>query len=78
MRIYIKNLAGRSFAIYIKGSDTIGQGKSKYKQASNASKFDFQWKFDGTVLNDYKTFDYYSIEEDDNITSNDRNEGGKK
>ena len=78
MKIYIKNLSGKSTVIYVNGSDTIAQGKLKYKQASNTNNSDPQWKFNGTVLNNNKTFDYYSFEEDDNITSNDRSEGGKK
>ena len=78
MRIYIKNLSGKSTVIYVNGSDTISHGKLKYKQASNSNNSDPQWKIDGTVLNNNKTFDDYSIEEDDNITSNDRSQGGKK
>lgn len=78
MRIYIKNLSGKSTTIYVNGSDTIAQGKLKYKQASNTNNSDPQWKIDGTVLNNNKTFDDYFIEEDDNITSNDRSQGGKK
>ena len=78
MRIYIKNLSGKSTAIYVNGSDTIAQGKLKYKQASNTNNSDPQWKIDGQVLNNNKTFDDYSINEDDNITSNDRSQGGKK
>ena len=78
MRIYIKNLSGKSTVIYVNGSDTIAQGKLKYQQASNTNNSDPQWKIDGQVLNNNKTFDYYSIDEDDNITSNDRSQGGKK
>ena len=78
MKIYIRNLSGKSIQIQVNGSDTIAQGKSKYKVASNTNNNDPQWKYDGTVLHNDKTFDYYSIEEDDNITSNDRSQGGKK
>lgn len=78
MRIYIKNLSGKSTVIYVNGSDTIAQGKLKYKQASNTNNSDPQWKIDGTVLSNNKTFNDYGIEEDDNIISNDRSQGGKK
>ena len=78
MRIYIKNLSRKSTVIYVNGSDTIAQGKLKYKQASNTNNSDPQWKIDGTVLSNNKTFNDYGIEEDDNIISNDRSQGGKK
>jgi hypothetical protein len=77
MRIYIKNLSGRSTQITVNGSDTISYGKQIYKTASNSSNADPQWKFDGIVLSNNKTFNDYGIEEDDNITSNDRSQGGK-
>lgn len=77
MKIYIKNLSGRSTQITVNGSDTIGNGKQTYKIVSNTSNSDPQWKFDGIVLNNNKTFNDYGIEEDDNITSNDRSQGGK-
>ena len=78
MRIFIKNLSGRSTQIFVNGSDTIAQGKLKYKEASKTDNADPQWKIDGTVMNNNKTFNDYGIDEDDNITSNDRSQGGKK
>ena len=77
MKIYIKNLAGRSIPIIVNGSDKISKGKQVYQAASKSNNADPQWKFDGIVLNNNKTFNDYRIEEDDNITSNDRSEGGK-
>lgn len=77
MKIYIKNLTGRSTQITVNGSDTISKGKQIYKNASGTSNADPQWKIDGQVMSNNKTFNDYGIEEDDNITSNDRSEGGK-
>lgn len=76
-RIYIKNLQGRSVQITVNGSNTIRQGKSIYQTASGSSNSDPQWKFGSQVLKNDRTFDSYGIENDDNITSNDRSEGGK-
>ena len=78
MKIYIKNLSGKSTQIQVNGSDTIGQGKSIYKIASNTNTPDPQWKINGIVLQNNKTFNDYGIEEDDNIITNERSEGGKK
>ena len=77
MKIYIKNLSGRSTQITVNGSDKISYGKQIYKTASSSNNADPQWKFDGIVLHNDKTFNDYGIEEDDNITSNDRSQGGK-
>ena len=74
--IYIKNLQGRSTKIEVDLNETIADGKRKYKIASNSSNSDPQWKFGSQVLKNDKTFDFYGIEDDDNITSNDRSEGG--
>ena len=74
--IYIKNLQGRSIKISVKANDTIQEGKRKYRIASNSSISDPQWKFGSKVLQNEKTFEYYGIEEDDNITSNERSQGG--
>ena len=78
IRLYIKNLQGRSWQLTVCGSDTIYQGKQKYKTISNSNNSDPQWKFGSQVLKNDKTFDFYGFENDDNITSNDRSEGGKK
>lgn len=78
MKIFIRNLIGRSIQIIVNGSDTIATGKLKYQKTLKINNnIDLQWKIDGKVLNNNKTFDDYLIEEDDNITSNDRSEGGK-
>lgn len=76
-KIYIKYLTGRSVQITVNGSNTISQGKSIFKTAIGSNNSDFQWKFGSQVLKNDKTFDFYGIEDGDNITSNDRSEGGK-
>ena len=68
--ISIKNLLGRAESITVKTTDTIGKGKIKYNKGIP------QWKFNSRVLKDDKTFDFYNIEDDDTIISNDRAEGG--
>lgn len=78
IRLYIKNLQGRSWQINVNGSDKISQGKLNYKNISNSNNSDPQWKFGSQVLKNDRTFDSYGLENDDNITSNDRSEGGKK
>ena len=68
--ISIKNLLGRAESIKVKTTDTISTGKIKYNKGSP------QWKFNSRVLKDDKTFDFYNIEDEDTIISNDRSEGG--
>ena len=77
MKIYIRSLDGRTTQIIVNESDTIGTGKQIYKKAAKEVSDNPQWKFNGTVLNDKKTFNDYEIEDEDNIISNDRSEGGK-
>ena len=68
--ISIKNLLGRGESIKVKTTDTIGTGKNIYNKGNP------QWKFNSRVLKDDKTFDFYNIENEDTIISNDRSEGG--
>ena len=76
--IYIKNLQGKSVMINVKDNDKIMDGKRKYREKIGSQNPDPQWKYGSQVLKNEKTFGYYGIEEGDNITSNDRSEGGKK
>ena len=76
IRIFIKILSGRSTPIYVERNETISDGKKKYMTASCSSNSDPQWKMNGIVLRNDRTFESYDIEDDDNITSNDRSEGG--
>ena len=74
--IYIKNLFGSSIKLNVYKNETIGEGKRKYQKLTNSCISDPQWKFDGEILQNNKTFDFYEIEDHDNITSNERSEGG--
>ena len=74
--IYIRSPSGRSTKLNVYKNETIGEGKRKYKMLIQSSISDPQWHFEGQVLEDAKTFDYYEIENDDNITSNKKCLGG--
>ena len=74
--IYIKSISGKSTKLNVYKNETIGEGKRKYKMLIQSSYPDYQWTFDGVVLNNGKTFDYYGIEDDDNIKSSERSQGG--
>ncbi len=79
VKLYIKTLKGRITEIYISLDSKIGKGKEKWKDADKSNNnYDPQWKFGSTVLKDDRTFNDYGIEEEDNITTNERAEGGKK
>ena len=67
--IYIKDM-NTSKSIVVGTSDTISKGKSLYGNG-NA-----QWKLDGQVLRDEKTFSDYNVEDGDYIQSNERSRGG--
>lgn len=80
IKIYIRNLEGRALEIKVNTNDTIYQGKTTYYHNSDSSISisNLQWKFGSQVLKNDKTFAFYGIEEEDNISSNDRTRGGKK
>ena len=67
--IYINDM-NTSKSIVVGTSDTISKGKSLYGNG-NA-----QWKFDGQVLRDEKTFSDYNVEDGVYIQSNERSRGG--
>lgn len=69
--IIISNMNGRKSNLCVFTSDTIQRGKDLYGQG------DPQWKADGEVLKNNKTFSDYAIENGDTIISNDRSRGGK-
>ena len=58
---------GRVKSIVVDTSDTISRGKSEYGNR-NA-----QWKFNGQVLRDEKTFSDYNIKDGDYIRSIEKN-----
>lgn len=71
INIVIKTIKGVIYNKTVSPTDTIGYGKSLI------SKYDkFQWKFDGGVLRDEKTFQDYEIEDGDIIISTDPVIGG--
>ena len=59
VRIYIVNGNGHKKEININKNDTIMNLKKKYGYPG------IQFRFDGYILNDNKTLEYYEIEEDD-------------
>lgn len=79
VKLYIKTLKNRITEIHISLDSKISKGKEKWKEADKSkNNYDPQWKFGSMVLKDDRTFNDYGIEEEDNITTNERNEGGKK
>ena len=63
--IVISNMNGRKSNLSVSTLDTISRGKELYGQG------DPQWKADGEVLRNDKTFSDYGIENEDIIISND-------
>ncbi len=74
--IYIYDIQGKSIRIEVDLNETISDGKRKYKITSNSSDSNFIWKFNGEILKNDKTFEYYDIEDDDRILSVIPNMGG--
>lgn len=75
--IYVKTLEGRSTMITVSANEKIMDGKRKFREITGSSVPDPQWKFGSQVLKNGQTFEYYGIEDGDNIVTNDRNQGGK-
>ena len=72
--IKISNGKGNVQNLTVKGTDTISAAKiaGGYNPPKN-----YKWKSDGQVLNDDKTFAFYSIEEDDMIVVSKNQIGGE-
>ena len=70
MRIFIVSRKNR-VSLDVKKNDTIREVKIK------AGFISSQFKYDGELLQDDKTIEYYGIEEDDVIASNARSIGGE-
>ena len=64
-------LNGRKNEIKIDTNDKIKDLKIKSGYPNS------QLKFNGQVLMEYKTIEYYGIEDDDTIVLNDRTQGGE-
>ena len=70
MRIILIDVRGTTKTFEVDKNMTIEKAKEMIGQA------DKQWRYDGEVLKDDKTFSDYDIEEDDVITTSDRERGG--
>ena len=62
--IKIKDAKGKVKLVRVNSDNLIGSVKA------NSSCNGYIWKFNGEVLKDDKTIEYYGIEEDDTIISN--------
>ena len=67
--IFVIALDNKEVKLEVDSSETIAFGKKKYANLLNSSD-SFIWKFGGMVLNDNQTFDFYGIENEDRIISN--------
>lgn len=70
MRIKLIDLKGCTTEVEVDENMTIEKAKKMIGQANK------QWRYDGEVLKDDKTFSDYDIEEGCYITTNDRSMGG--
>ena len=68
--IKIKDAKGKVKLVRVNSDNLIGSVKA------NSSCNGYIWKFNGEVLKDDKTIEYYGIEEDDTIISNIPQPGG--
>ena len=72
IKVNIKNAKGRETQLLVNSSDKISLGKKLYANLVDSSD-DLSWKYDGIILNDDKTFDYYKIDNEDLIISTTKN-----
>ena len=68
--IKVKTPKGKEKIVNVSSTDTIGSAKSKSGFSG------YIWKFDGEILKDDKTMEYYGLEEDDTIINNTPQPGG--
>lgn len=64
IKLKIKNPTGKEKILYVNSTDLISRAKI------NAGLPGYIWKFNGEVLKDDKTIEYYGLETDDVIVSN--------
>ena len=69
--VKIQNPNGKGKSLKVNTSDKISTAKI------NAGQVGYVWKFNGEVIKDDKTIEYYGIEEDDCIISNTPAPGGE-
>lgn len=71
LNIQIQNMRGKNTELKITPSEKIVDAKIRSGQGEN-----IQWKFNGEVMKNTNTFEYYGIEEEDVIISNFKSIGG--
>lgn len=71
INIQVKSMRGEDTLLSVHKTDKIIDAKIKSGQGDK-----IQWKFNGEVLKNDKTFESYQIEDDDVIISNYRSKGG--
>ena len=69
MNIIIKDLKGYIHCLNVAGNTTIRQLKEKYAKAGGLSFSDSLFKWEGMILKDNKTLNFYGIEDGDIIIS---------
>lgn len=73
LNIQIQNMRGKNTELKITPSEKIVDAKIRSGQGES-----IQWKFNGEVMKNNNTFEFYGIEEDDVISSNFKSFGGKE
>lgn len=71
INIQVKSMRGEDTLLSVRKTDKILDAKIKSGQGDK-----IQWKFNGEVLKNDRTFESYQIEDDDVIISNYRSKGG--
>ena len=68
MRINIIN--HNTTSIEVDPSDKIGYAKKLYANLNHSPDHHLKWIYNGELLNDSKNFEFYGVEDDDSIVSN--------
>ena len=72
IKIKFKDTKGKERTIGVKFTDLISSAKEKVGDKG------FVWKYNGEILKDDKTIEYYGFENEDVIVKGERVIGGKK
>ena len=68
MKVIIKTIKGHSYTLEISGENLILDLKKEYAKMINKTDYTcIRFKYDGQVLRDNKTLNYYGIEDEDLI-----------
>ena len=70
MRINIINNKRQTSSIEVHPSDKIGYVKKLYANLNHSPDHHLKWIYNGELLNDSKNFEFYGVEDDDSIVSN--------